>query len=451
MAPTKLSAFLALAAASPHCDAFSFTPSPRLQQRQTSVELSAQLDENSMVDGLKKVSGGAAAFLTGMGIMAQVAMADPSAMSAIDESTVLQTQSSTISSNVLLSIGAPSIGGGSSFDTMDFSMPDYDQTTSKGDATRSSPTPSASPSSSSSDDSGDAAAAKAAAKEDAKRAADEEKAEKAAQKQADADAKKKEAADAKEAAAKDEEAKVAAKEAKAKAKADRLAAEKEKQRIAVENQVQTNLDKSTSPTATADAIKDIKVPDIKVPEIKAPSFSLPKVDIDMPKIDIPKPAAPAVKIPDIPEFKAPNMDAVKMPDMKAFSLPKVDIPAMPKIDIPAPPKFDAPKFDTPSAAPAAANFDTQFDTPSAAAPAAAPKVDKYADLEPQEVRDERAAQKNSVYKSAQAEVKEAEKVADAAKKKAVAAKKVFKQAKGEACVSRPGGKALCLRGFGVGY
>ena len=87
MAPTsKLTAFLALSAASPYCDAFAFTPSPRLQQRQASVQLSAQeQDENGVVDGWRKVSGGAAAFLTGMGIMAQVAMADPSSMAAIDE------------------------------------------------------------------------------------------------------------------------------------------------------------------------------------------------------------------------------------------------------------------------------------------------------------------------------------------------------------------------------
>lgn len=429
MAPTsKLAAFLALAAASPHCDAFSFTPSPQLQQRQASVQLSAsKQDENAMVDGLKRVSGGAAAFLTGMGIMAQVAMADPSAMAAVDESSVMQTQSSMVSSDVLLSTGAPSFGGGSTFDTLDFSLPSYDQATASGDATRSSTAPSAAPSSDSDD--GDAAA-KAAAKEDAKRAAEEEK---AAQKQADADAreaKKQADADAKEAAAKEADAKVAAQEAKVKAKAERLAAEKEKQRIAVENQMAVNEVKETPPAAAAP-------PKVVIP---AP-----------PKVDAPKPAASEIKIPDMPKFEAPNMDAIKMPDMKAFSLPKVDIPAMPKIDIPALPKIDTPKFDMPAAPakfdmPSAPAAPAKFDVPSAPA---APSVDE--NLEPQEVRDARAAETNAAYKDAQAEVKEAEKAASIAQNKAQAAKKVFKQAKGEACVTRPGGKALCLRGFGVGY
>lgn len=40
-----------------------------------------------MADGWRKVSGGAAAFLTGMGIMTQVALADPSTFAPIDEGT----------------------------------------------------------------------------------------------------------------------------------------------------------------------------------------------------------------------------------------------------------------------------------------------------------------------------------------------------------------------------
>ncbi len=89
MAPTSssLTALLALSASSPYCDAFAFTPGPRLQQRQASVvQLSAsKQDENTATDGWRKVSGGAAAFLTGMGIMAQVALADPNAIATIDE------------------------------------------------------------------------------------------------------------------------------------------------------------------------------------------------------------------------------------------------------------------------------------------------------------------------------------------------------------------------------
>jgi len=86
MAPSKLSVFLALSAASPSCDAFAFTPSNRLQQQQKVVQLSAlkQDDKNDVDDVLRKVAGGAAAFMTGMGIMAQVALADPSTIAPID-------------------------------------------------------------------------------------------------------------------------------------------------------------------------------------------------------------------------------------------------------------------------------------------------------------------------------------------------------------------------------
>ncbi len=87
MAPiSNLAAFLVLsAAATPACDAFAFAPSsPRLLQpfRPSLSSLSASTqDENEVVDGWRKMTGGAAAFLTGMGIMAQVAFADPSGSS----------------------------------------------------------------------------------------------------------------------------------------------------------------------------------------------------------------------------------------------------------------------------------------------------------------------------------------------------------------------------------
>ena len=83
MAPAKLTAFLAISAASPVIDAFAFTPSHRLQQKHSAVQLSASKEDD--IDVLRKLTGGAAAFLTGMGIMAQVAMADPSAIAPIDE------------------------------------------------------------------------------------------------------------------------------------------------------------------------------------------------------------------------------------------------------------------------------------------------------------------------------------------------------------------------------
>jgi len=46
---------------------------------------------------------------------------------------------------------------------------------------------------------------------------------------------------------------------------------------------------------------------------------------------------------------------------------------------------------------------------------------------------------------------EIEKKAKDARQEAKAAKDIFKIAKDEACKTRPGGKILCLRGFGVGY
>ena len=83
MTSTKLTAFLALSAASPYADAFAPSAGARAQR---SVQLSASAqDENNAVDGLRRATGGAAAFLTGMGIMAQVAFADPAALSPLDE------------------------------------------------------------------------------------------------------------------------------------------------------------------------------------------------------------------------------------------------------------------------------------------------------------------------------------------------------------------------------
>jgi hypothetical protein len=81
----NLAAFLVLTAAA--CDAF--TPSsirPRLQPIRpslSSLSAASNLDET---DGWRKMTGGAAAFLTGMGIMAQVAFADPSGVASIDTS-----------------------------------------------------------------------------------------------------------------------------------------------------------------------------------------------------------------------------------------------------------------------------------------------------------------------------------------------------------------------------
>ena len=88
MASSKLTALLALAAASPSCDAFAFTPTPLVQQRQAAAsitKLSASQQDSDVDVALRKVAGGAAALLTGMGLMAQVAMADPSAISPVNQ------------------------------------------------------------------------------------------------------------------------------------------------------------------------------------------------------------------------------------------------------------------------------------------------------------------------------------------------------------------------------
>ncbi|EED92693.1 hypothetical protein THAPSDRAFT_262032 [Thalassiosira pseudonana CCMP1335] len=365
--------------------------------------------DGAVSDGWRKASGGAAAFLTGLGIMAQVAFADVGVTASIDEPTFLQTQSTTTSSTTLVSIGAPTFGGGGSFDTLDFSLPSYDEAVSGGDVLA----PSASPAASKSDDGGKAE--KEAAREEAKKAAAEKKEAERAEKEA-AEAKKQADADAK-----------AAKEA---AKAE--------------------------PDAPAVDIKMPDMPDVKIPDVKLPdmpSFSMPKAP-EMPKIEVPKVEAPkvdkpapaasappaAISAPAV-DFKAAEMPDIKIPDIKlpSFSMPKVD---MPKIDVP---KVDMPKIDVPS-----------FDVPKVSAPsfdvpsrASAPVASFDENLEPQEVRDERAAAKNVVLKEAQNE--EAEKLANIARNKAAQAKKDFKAAKADACATRPGGKLLCLRGFGVGY
>lgn len=103
MATYKLAAFLALSAASPYCDAFA-PGHAAPNQRRASVQLSAHESENAVADGLKKVTGGAAAFLTGMGIMAQVAFADPTAVAPMDQGRWIGDSRSHLVSYLALSI-----------------------------------------------------------------------------------------------------------------------------------------------------------------------------------------------------------------------------------------------------------------------------------------------------------------------------------------------------------
>jgi len=116
---------------------------------------------------------------------------------------------------------------------------------------------------------------------------------------------------------------------------------------------------------------DFKAPDIKVPDFSAPKFDMPKVDL--PKVDAPKAPAPEFKAPDIkvPEFSAPKFAA------PSFDLPKVDLPKVeaPKVALPPTPSFSTPKSEY---------ISTDFED----------------DIDPQEVRDQRAAEAKSVYKDA---------------------------------------------------
>ena len=108
---------------------------------------------------------------------------------------------------------------------------------------------------------------------------------------------------------------------------------------------------------------------------------------------------PELKL-DVPDFKAPD---VKIPDFKApeFKAPDVSIPKVstPKFDIPAAPKVSAPSFSTPDLP----------KVPSFSAPSfgggSSTSAPSFEDIEPQEVRDERAAAAKASYKEADSAAK----------------------------------------------
>ncbi len=107
-----------------------------------------------------------------------------------------------------------------------------------------------------------------------------------------------------------------------------------------------------------------------------------KVDLKIPEFK-----APEVKL-EIPEFKAPDL---KMP---SFTMPKVDLPDVAKNA--AAPTFTAPKFDIPKV--------EMPKTPSISIP----KLDVRTveeDIEPQEIRDEKARAAREVYKEADEKAK----------------------------------------------
>tara|TARA_B100001540_G_C15253715_1_gene393863 strand:- start:91 stop:438 length:348 start_codon:yes stop_codon:yes gene_type:complete len=111
--------------------------------------------------------------------------------------------------------------------------------------------------------------------------------------------------------------------------------------------------------------------------------------------------------------------------------------------------FDAPSFSAPSS----------FDSPRAAPSFDIPKdqglEEKYKDrpelLVPQEERDAAAKSANDVFKQYDQDAKVAEKAARDARDDANKKKKEFQAKKDLACETRPGGKWICLRGFGAGF
>ena len=132
--------------------------------------------------------------------------------------------------------------------------------------------------------------------------------------------------------------------------------------------------------------------------------------------------------------QAPKMDAPSMPSFSA--------PSMPKISAPSAPSFSAPSsFDSPRAS---------FDIPKDQG-----LEEKYKNrpelLVPQEDRDAAAAAANDVYKQYEQDARAAEKAARDARDDANKKKKEFQAKKDLACETRPGGKWVCLRGFGAGF
>eukprot|EP00804_Cyclotella_cryptica_P030497 CCRYP_008542-RE/>CCRYP_008542-RE protein AED:0.42 eAED:0.41 QI:0/0.75/0.6/1/0.75/0.6/5/593/485 len=383
----SLATLLTLLAAS---DAFA--PVTNVQHQRNHVVLSAT--RNDEKDSWNQMTGAAAAFVTGLSFMAQVAFADPASIAPVDSAASPQIESSS----VVVSVGAPTFGGGGSFETLDFSLPSYDEAVGGDVSSKPSQKKEASDflgglTGTSSQNDEDSAAAKAAekaakeqadaeakaaaqaAKEEAKRAAAEEKEAERAEKAA-AEAKKQEEAQAQ-----------AAKEAEKEA---RKAAEREKQRQAAERQKAAR-EEGATPSINVPDIKDIKIPDM--PKIEVPKVDMPK--INAPKIEAPKVSAPVV------DFKAPELPDVKLP---SFSMPKVD---MPKIDMPKTPSFDMPKIDMPKAP----SFDMpQLDVPAAPSfnvpsKSSASVASFDAPAESQEARDARAAAKKVEFKEADSAAK----------------------------------------------
>lgn len=399
---TKATTILILTLVSQQSTGFTTTPT-RSSISTTSKLFAVEKDDDPKEIFMKSVTSFVATVTIGMSAAAAVGVSSVGAAgigigmdglafvssSVPDYHQVVSKSMSTTS--IVTAVGAPKIGGGGDFETLDFSMPSYDAASGSSSTGASSSASSggslnfANPfgESSSSDDKGgvavedksDTAAEKAAAKETekAKIKADREK------QKAEADAaaaQKKKEREAEQAAAKqkaeeqavkvkaDEEEKAAKEAEKAKVKADREKQKAEADAAAAaiaakKAEAKKEETPAAAPAATPPAVDapTFKAPDVDLSDIKMPKFSMPKVDV--PKIDTSK--------VNIPKFEAPKVDIPK------FDAPKVDLP-----------KFQAPP--SPKTSSQSYNFDGDFSAPVSARKEDVPEVP----VEPQEIRDDRA-------------------------------------------------------------
>lgn len=379
------------------------------------------------IKGGKNALGGVASFLIGLVAAGQVAIADPSSTAVMIENTFQTGPSST-----MISIGAPSFSAGSSFDTLDFSLPSYDEATKGGDVSsggaKSAPAftadfPELKLPREQEQLNKEAAVDEAAVK---KKAAEDEKAAKAKAKEEARLAKEKEA-----------EEKAAAEEKKKAEIAARREAEKKKQEEMVARQRAAEEKEKAAAAAAAKGSEESVVPVKKVEVVPPPSPPAPKpAPVSVPEVSVPEFKMPQFNAPDIkvPSFSAPKIEAPK------FEAPKFEVPAAPSVSLPKPSSTSSYDLD----------IKTPPSVPSFSSSAPAPKV-QAEPLESQEVRDAKARASKEKFKNLDDEAKAFEQKAQEARELAKAAKKEAKIAKDAACETRPGGKVLCIRPFGIGY
>mmetsp|Transcript_59778 Transcript_59778/g.173180 ORF Transcript_59778/g.173180 Transcript_59778/m.173180 type:complete len:447 (-) Transcript_59778:803-2143(-) len=420
--------------------------------RKSPVASSLHLHDNSEGE-IPRWSGPASVLAAGLTVAAQVAGASvelpAQSVSSYIQVATAPSQMANVQSTSISAISGNSLYLSAATEYLDFSMPSYGSSISDTTAKPKAEAPSfsnpfndfdfgkkeESPVEEKVDDGKAAAeAAKKAEKEKAdKEAAEKKKAEekaaaeakKAEEEKAAAQAKKAEQetaekkkadeAAAKEAAKSKEAEEKAAAEAKKAEKEARRLAELEKQKAAVERQKEKDAAAASAtvsaPVASPPPAPVVEKVDVKIPEFKAPDVKL-----------------------EIPEFKAPDL---KMP---SFSFPKVDLPDVPKNV--AAPTFSAPKFDIP-----------KVEMPKAPT-VTIPKLDVGTvdeDIEPQEIRDEKARVARTAYKEADEQAKDFEAKAAQMRQIANEKKKVAKEAKDDACKTRFGGKILCIRPLNSGY